>query len=67
MPNRLPEVSSIILNSPYNFNTLSSRQIIRIKEKINKGIMFCYDTKVSGKANKDVNINHLGELAFRSW
>ena len=58
----LPEVSSIILNSPYNF-----RQVIRIKEKINKGIVFCYDTKLSGKANKDMNINHLGELAFTSW
>ena len=29
--------------------------------------MFCYDIKLSGKANKDTNISHLGELAFRSW
>ena len=41
--------------------------LIRIKEKINKGIVFCYDTKLSGKANKDMNINHLEELAFTSW
>ena len=41
--------------------------IRNIKEKINKGIVFCYDTKLSGKANKDMNINHLGELAFRPW
>ena len=58
----LPEVNSIILNSPYNFS-----QVIRIKEKINKGIVFCCDTKLSGKANKDMNINHLGELPFTSW
>ena len=52
----LPEVSSIILNSPYNFNTLSSRQVITINGEINKGIVFCSDTKLSGKANKDMKI-----------
>ena len=38
---------------------------VRIKEKINKGIVFCYDTKLSGKANKDMNINDLGEFSFQ--
>ena len=28
--------------------------------------MFCCDTKLSGKANKDMNINYLGELLWLS-
>ena len=59
----LPEVNNIILDSLYNFNTLSSRQVIRIKETINKGIVFCYVTKLSGKANKDMNT----VITLKNW
>ena len=41
------------------------QSMVRIKEKINKGIVFCYDTKLSGKANKDMNINDLGGFSFQ--
>ena len=30
------------INSPYNFNTLSSRQLMRMKKIINWGILFGY-------------------------
>ena len=59
-----PRSEQHYFNSPYNFRHVqyNFRQVIRIKKKINKGIVFCYDTKLSGKANKDMNINYLGEL-----
>ena len=54
------------LNSPYNINTLSSRQVMRIKKIFNNGILFGYNTKFSGLAKKEMYCHQLGELAFRS-
>ena len=54
------------INSPFNFNTLSSRQVMRIKKIINLGILSSYNTKFSGLANKEMYGPQLGELAFRS-
>ena len=57
----------IHVNSPYNFNTLSSRQVIRIKKIIHYGILSWYNTKLSVTVNKEMYGHQLGELAFRSW
>ena len=50
----LPEVSSIVLKSPCNFITLSTRQVIRIKEikTINKGIVFSMTPNSQEKLTK---------------
>ena len=55
------------VNYPYNFNTLLSRQVMRIKKIINQEILFGYNIKFSGLANKEMFGHQLGELAFRSW
>ena len=40
---------------------------MRIKKIINKVILFGYNTKISGLAQKEMYGHQLGELAFRSW
>ena len=55
------------INSPYNYNILSSRHVMRIKKIINQGISLGYNTKLSGLANKGMYGHQLGEFAFRSW
>ena len=66
--NPLSPRSDQYVNYPYNFNTLSSRQLMRNKKIINKVIhvLFGYKIKFSGPANKEMYGHQLGELAFRS-
>ena len=45
------------INSPYNFNILSSRQVMRIEKIINLGILSSYNTKFSGIVNKEMKGN----------
>ena len=40
------------------------RQVMRIKKTINYVILFGYNTKFSGLANKETYSHQLGELAF---
>ena len=58
--NPLTPRSDKYVKSPYNFNTLSIRQVMRIKKIINLVILF-------GLVNKEMHGHQLGELAFRSW
>ena len=55
------------INSPKNFNTLPSKHVMRIKIIINYGVLFGYNTKFSGLANKEMYGHQLGEVAFISW
>ena len=64
--NPLTPRSDQCVKSPHNFNTLSSRQVIRIKKIINWGILFGYKTKFSVPANKEIYGLQLGALAYRS-
>ena len=45
--NPLTPRSDQYVNSPYNFNTLLSRQVMRIKKIINQEILFGYNIKFS--------------------
>ena len=67
--NPLTPRSDQYINSSNNFNTLSSKQVMRIKRIINYGVLFGYNTKFSGLGNKEMYGHQLGELhvAFRSW
>ena len=65
--NSLTSRSDQYANSCSNFITLSSKQVMRIKIIINWGILFGYNTKFSGLANKEMYGHQLGELALRSW
>ena len=49
------------INSPYN-NTMSSREVMRIKKIINYGILFGYNAKFSGLDSKEMYGHQLGEL-----
>ena len=40
--------------SPYNINTISSRQVMRIKKNINEGIISWTNTKFSKLASQEV-------------
>ena len=40
---------------------------MRIKRIISQGVLFGYNTKFSGLANKEVYGYQLGEFALRSW
>ena len=58
------------INSPFHFNTLSSRKVMRIKKIISLGGgggLLRYHLKFSGIANREMYGLQLGELAFRSW
>ena len=65
--NPLTTRSDQYINSSNNFNTLSSKQVVRIKGIINWGVSLGYNTKFSGLANKEMYGHQLGELAFRYW
>ena len=64
--NPLTPRSDHYMNSSNYFNTMSSKQVTRIKRIINYGLLFEYNTKFSGPANKEMYGHQLGELAFRS-
>ena len=53
--------------SPYRINTLSSRQVMRIKKNINKGITSWSNTKFSRLASWELYVRQGGELLMRSW
>ena len=53
--------------SPYRINTLSSRQVMRIKKNINKGITSWSNTKFSKLASWELYVRQGGELLMRSW
>ena len=53
------------VNSPYNFNMLSSRQVMRIKKIINQRILFGYNIKFSGLANKENVWSPEGGISFQ--
>ena len=55
------------IDSPSNFDTLSSRQVMRIEKIINLG--YCLDITPNSQyiPNKEMYSPQIGELAFRSW
>ena len=46
--------NGMIVNSPYIFNTVSSRQVMRMKKIINWGMWSWYNTKFSGLADREM-------------
>ena len=53
--------------SPYNINTLSSRQVRRIKRNINQGIISWSKPKFSQPELQKLYWRQEGELLMRSW
>ena len=53
--------------SPYNINTISSRQVMRIKKSISEGIISWSNTKFSKLTSQHWYGRQQGELLMRSW
>ena len=53
--------------SPNNINTISSRQVMRIKENINEEIICWFNTKFSKLTSQQLYGRQSGELLMRSW
>ena len=53
--------------SPYHIKTISSRQVMRIKKNINKGIICWSNTKFSKLTSQELYDRQQGELLMRSW
>ena len=52
--------------SPYNVITISSRQVMRIKKNIDKGIISWSNTKFSKLTSQELYGRQEGELLMRS-
>ena len=52
--------------SPYNVITISSRQVMRIKKNIDKGIISWSNTKFSKLTSEELYGRQEGELLMRS-
>ena len=53
--------------SPYNIDTISSKQVMRIKKNINYRIINWSNTKFSKLTSEELYGRQKGELLMRSW
>ena len=65
--NSLTSMSDQDRISPYNINTTSSRQVMRIKKNIILGIINWSNPKFSKLTSQELYSRQQGELLMRSW